>query len=707
MSGPVLHTEVGISGTPALDRLIQMELTAGAVLDLPGMRGSVDGAGFVLHLGIDLARQGPLGPLTMGTAVRRPTGMGVELTLPGARGGGYLAQTDNDLRGALTVDLGVFRVTGLGILGTRQPSLLVLLAAEFDPPVQLSFGFTLIGVGGVLGINRSTDLEELSRSVTSGDLGQLLFPRDPVAAAGRLLELLDHAFPFRPGGIVVGPMLKLGWGTPTLVSASIGVIADTANERVVLVGRLLVTLPFEYLAIVRIKALVLGSIDADGVAIDASLVNSTIGGATVEGDLRIRLRGGPGGVMALSAGGFHPAFTPPPGMAGMRRLSMSLSPVPILEIRLDAYLALTTASVQFGARLELRAGIDGFGIHGHAAFDALIVFEPTFGFTASLEAMVSIECADFDVASISLRGELAGTAPWRIRGRASVSVLFFDVSVDIPELTWGERATPPPPPRNPVAVLAEQLRRPETWSASSAAVPPVVQLRPGSPAPGAGVVHPLAALEVRQQAVPLDTPLQRMDGIRLPAPVVLRIVPADGDTLEAGPRASFVPAQFFDLDAAAQLGAAGVVDLPAGVALPARTPDVGSAVTRPWVYDQSLLVRHRRHTSRFPGAGELVTSALPQVLAVAEPEPLVTVREPHAVVVDPDTLTEATASVAVALERAGGTADLIGRRLTDTTAAGCTSLLEAHLAVQAFAGAAADRPAARAVQVVSAWEVTP
>ena len=95
-------------------------------------------------------------------------------------------------------------------------------------------------------------------------------------------------------------------------------------------------------------------------------------------------------------------------------------------------------------------------------------------------AGVSVECADFSVASIELSGHLSGTSPWRIRGHASISILWWDVDVDIPEITWGDANPPPlPPARDPAAVLAHELGVPGNWAALSREVPHLVQLRPG------------------------------------------------------------------------------------------------------------------------------------------------------------------------------------------------------------------------------------
>ena len=440
---PAIDLEFDVSGHPAgAGGTISLDVVASASLEIPGLKLSVDKLRASLALGIDLS--GGQLHLIPTAALALPEGAGAELDLPGFEGGGYLAHdpVTDEWRGALAAQLGVISVSGFAILGT-EPSFLVLIAAEFTPAIQLSFGFTLVGVGGLVGINRRPDTDALSAAVSSGDLSKLLFPSDPIAQADHLLATLSECFPAQPGSFVVGPMLKLGWGTPTLVAATIGVLVSDAG--VVILGRIAITLPFEELAIIRLEALVLGVIDANGLAIDASLANSNIVGVPVEGDIRLRARGGQNALFALSAGGFHPAFAPPDGMAGMHRIGATISPGPILTARLEAYLAVTTSSVQFGAHVELQAGIDGFGIKGHLDFDALFVFDP-FGFMIDFSAGVSVECADFSVASIELSGHLSGTSPWRVRGHASISILWWDVDVDIPEITWGDANPPPLPP---------------------------------------------------------------------------------------------------------------------------------------------------------------------------------------------------------------------------------------------------------------------
>ena len=43
-----------------------------------------------------------------------------------------------------------------------------------------------------------------------------MFPHDVVANAPRIISDLRRFFPPEPGTFLIGPMAKLGWGTPTL-----------------------------------------------------------------------------------------------------------------------------------------------------------------------------------------------------------------------------------------------------------------------------------------------------------------------------------------------------------------------------------------------------------------------------------------------------------------------------------------------------------
>ena len=90
----------------------------------------------------------------------------------------------------------------------------------------------------------------------------------------------------------------------------------------------------------------------------------------------------------LTIGGFHPAYTPPPmGLGSLQRLGITIfdgQP----RLRAETYFAITSNTVQFGAKAELYFGIDIFNIYGFIAFDVLIQFDP-FRFIATLSAMLA------------------------------------------------------------------------------------------------------------------------------------------------------------------------------------------------------------------------------------------------------------------------------------------------------------------------------
>jgi hypothetical protein len=614
-----------------VDSTIDVGVDVSAQLELPGLHLGVDHAQLLLSIGfVDADGKPALQVLPPDLTFVRPSGMSAELDLPAVKGGGSLSRVDEQWRGALQATIGPVSITGLGILDTGDvKALLLLLAAEFNPAIQLSFGFTLVGVGGIVGINRRPNPERISAAVASGDLSKLLFPRDPVAEADRLLPVLNDCFEVEEGSFVVGPMLKMGWGTPTIIAATLGVLI--ADDAVTILGRIAVTLPFEALDLIHIEGTIVGRIDAHGLAIDASLANSHILNLPIEGDLKLRAQGGDQGFFAFSAGGFHPAFQPPAGMDGMRRIGTSISPGPMFNARLEAYLAVTSKSVQFGARVDLRAGIPGFNIAGHAAFDALFVFSPAFRFDTHFSASVSVECADFDVCSIGLDARLSGASPWRVRGHASISILFWDVDVDLPEITWGPNSDAAlPPAQDPAAALGRELGSVAAWTATSQDVPHLVQLRPGLDHDQTAI-HPLAAVGFRQHAVPLGTPLQRMDGVPLPAPVTLTVQRQGGGAIDATAFDQFVPRQFFDIADDAQQASGGYDTLPGGFDLAPAEHRIGPMAAAEETYETSVLGDEGvRDPSRRLLAGLLdgVHLAGHGAAPIVQPPALVTILDP-------------------------------------------------------------------------------
>ena len=118
---------------------------------------------------------------------------------------------------------------------------MVLICAEFSP-IQLSYGFTLNGLGGIVGINRSMNVPGLQDGIRGGALGSMLFPVDPVPRARQIISDISTIFPPTEGQFIVGPMVKIGWGA-SVITGTIAVIIQIPALRIALLGRLQIALP--------------------------------------------------------------------------------------------------------------------------------------------------------------------------------------------------------------------------------------------------------------------------------------------------------------------------------------------------------------------------------------------------------------------------------------------------------------------------------
>lgn len=517
--------------------LLLVRFDASAGMSVPGVVASAEHFGAEVSLNFRPDRRGALlgGFLDLtGPDVDGPRAITLALSPPLPGGG----RVENDgsptrYRGAIGIDLGVVVVAGFASLDLGDPlSIAAILSGTFRPPIQLSFGFTLVGVGGVVGINRRVDRDGLSAALSSGELGNMLFPADPVGQADQILPALDRCFPVSRGDFFVGPMLKLGWGTPTMISATAAFIVG--SDGVVIVGQVRLSLPCEDAPFALFNIIVQGMVNSAGVSIDGSLVNSRIGPVTLDGDALFRATTGPGGTMALSVGGFHPYYTEPPGMGGMKRLSAELSPLPFASMRLEGYTALTTDTAQLGGAVFLRADLEAAAIDGHASFDAIIYFAP-FHFRADFRASLSVEVCGRRVAGVGVTADFSGPGHWELNGSLTVTIL-VEVEVDL-HLDWGDAPPEILADQNPAELVAQQLSLRGNWTGDSdvAAQEMVVM---GDALAGTGEpLSPLGALRATQMAAPLEYRFDRLGGRPLAAPVTIHVTKSDGGPLprvEAG-----------------------------------------------------------------------------------------------------------------------------------------------------------------------------
>lgn len=207
--GPLDLREIVLELPPGAGNTIDVGSTITA--DIGGViTATIDGAGLHIHIDPAAASRGN-NPLSV--SLKAPNGIGLVLDTGIVRGGGFLESRSGGYGGALQLRLGPVEVKAVGLL-TLEPSfaLVVVMSIEFFPAIDLSFGFTLNAVGGVVGIEHRLDADALRAGISTGALDHIMFPADPVAAAPAILSTLEQVFPFDHGSLVIGPMIELGWG---------------------------------------------------------------------------------------------------------------------------------------------------------------------------------------------------------------------------------------------------------------------------------------------------------------------------------------------------------------------------------------------------------------------------------------------------------------------------------------------------------------
>jgi len=377
--------------------------------------------------------RGTFGDLDLQFGFKPPSGLGLAVDAgPVTGGGALLFDPDRGLyAGELQLRFEGITVRAVGLLTTGPSgySLLVLVSAEF-PPVQLGLGFMLVGVGGLLGINRTVAVEALRAGLKAGALGAVLSPPDPKANAAQLVASLAGLFPPAAGRYVFAPTARIVWGSPVLITIDLCLVLELPSPvRLVALGRMRALLPEQRDPVVRLQVDVLGVIDFDQqtAAVDATLIDSRVAQFALTGDLALRMGWGSDPVFLLAVGGFHPRFAAPPGFPALERVAVALASGDNPKLRLEAYLALTSNTVQFGARMDVGARAGSFSIGGFMSFDALVTLSP-LAFVVDIAAKLAVKAGGHTLLSISLALTLSGPQPWHAHGRASFSILFFDIS---------------------------------------------------------------------------------------------------------------------------------------------------------------------------------------------------------------------------------------------------------------------------------------
>jgi len=563
---------------------------------------------------------GNLGPAQLAFEFKPPTGAGLSVDAAIVTGGGFLTidADRGEYAGILQLEIaGLVGVTAIGLITTKNPdgtpgfSLLIVLTADFGPGIQLGFGFTLNAVGGLLGVNRTMLFSAVMDGVRSGAIDSIMFPQDVIANAPRIISDLRAIFPPHEGTFLVGPMAKLGWGEPTLVSLSLGIVIEIPPGDIALLGVLRVALPADELALLVLQVNFAGALEfsKSRLYFFASLFDSHLLFITIQGEMGLLFAWGDDANFVVSVGGFHPQFTPPPlPFPTPQRIQIDVINESFARIRCDGYFAVTTNTVQFGAHADMYFGFSALSVQGHTGLDALIQFSP-FHFIVEISTSFSVQVFGVGVFGIDIDLSLEGPTPWHAHGTASISILFFSIGVNV-DLTFGDARDTTLPPVAVMPIVSGELGKRSNWKAQlPSGSNLLVSLRKLDPAESDLVLHPVGMLQVSQRRVPLDLKLDKL-GSQKPSDAneFQLAVSSAGLAKTRNLQEPFAPAQFRDSDDATKLSEPAYSPQDSGIELApsGNIYDAATAITRIVRYDLTIidtkLEPKRQRFFVYPGA---------------------------------------------------------------------------------------------------------
>lgn len=469
-----------------------------------------------------------------------PNGIGLAVDATAVKGAGFLSLDHVNQRysGALSLTiLEKIDLLAYGVLVTKMPdgsngfSMVAVMSVVFNPTIPLAFGFTLNGLGGLLGLHRSANAEYLRSGLIDGSVGDLMFPVNPAPRLMQIISNLESAFPVHKDRFVFGPAAKIGWGAPSLITIDLALIIELpAPVRLYILGVVRALLPDEKKPILQLQINFLGVIDfaKKSVAFDAALFDSKLLTFKLSGTMAFRMIGGSNPYFLMTVGGFHPAFKIPPlNLPAQQRLGLSLVNSGNFKLGATTYFAITSNSVQFGAAIALSASLGVFAITGGFGFDVLIIFNP-FSFVAAMSAglaisgklpvikirirrilriSVRIEWRSINLASVSLSGTIQGPSEWIVKGKATFSALGTSYSFDVNK-QWGKKEHITIPSIDLMPRLLAELDKDINWqieSGKAAKQSVVIREIPE----GTFVFNSSGQLQIQQNLLPLKLNIEK------------------------------------------------------------------------------------------------------------------------------------------------------------------------------------------------------
>ncbi|MBQ7073297.1 MAG: hypothetical protein IJM89_08055 [Bacteroidales bacterium] len=531
-----------------------------------------------------------------------PDGLGIGINIPEVVRGAGFVKWDLDkgefLGGFELTLVEMFGIGALFILNTKMPdgskgySFMGALSIFFKPGIQLGLGFSLTGIGASLGLNRRIDTDKIRDSVYDGSLESVMFVKDIQKNLSTIMANMTSFYPVAEDHFFFGAMVQISWAE--ILNFSCGVFIQVPDLVIAIVGGVHLNIADEVEGLISMNANFMCVFDVHkGISLDASLYDTKLVGIDFHGDIAMRIywAGDTKGFL-LSAGGFHPSYTPEAGfnVPKMKRIGFSFDIGPV-AISNESYFAVTSNTVQFGSDSRLSLGWDEFGISGYMYYNVLFQFNPfQFMFDAGIGAAVKM--GSLTLLSIDLYLEVSGPAPWHIAGNAKFTIIFtFHVEFSH---TWGKKQQISDKKYiDLIPILQDAYDNQDNWNIIRCDVVDGL-VATYVPEEGSFVMSPSDTIGFKQEWVPFNQDLEKYgeaypsDTDRIDVEKVW--IQGDQETEYKLTQTSFAPTQFIVMDDAHKLSAPSYKYMDAGFELTAgqdlRNPDEGN----PMQFDEKSFI---------------------------------------------------------------------------------------------------------------------
>lgn len=447
-----------------------------------------------------------------------PKGVGIAIDSDCFSGGGYLFydHTASQYAGVFSVKIHHrITVTAVGLLttkiGDKKAFSFLVIVSVSGLKIPLPLGFTLSGIGGLFGLDRTMDITTIEAGVKAHTLDYLMFPTDPVANAPAIVNAVAGAFPPLQSHYAVGLFLQVTWQSDRLVRLELGVVYQWPQAKLVIFGKARSFFPTEKNPISKLQLDLLGDFDFDQkrAFAYATLNDSKLASLSITGEAAMLCYWGDNGTFLFSIGGFNPRFQSqvPSEFPSLKRLDISFKKSDSLTIDIQFYLAITSHSFQFGGSVSFKAKESQFSIEGIISIDALFQHdEPTFAI--DLKIKLELKAWDVSLFLVLVQGSFAGFHPKHVQAQCTFEIFIFSHTFSL-DKCWGDtsQVQQPSTATDVNAAFIGALNDPNSWNTG---LPPeiehMVTLRP----PGASLVlHPLGIVSVLQRVVPLGINIER------------------------------------------------------------------------------------------------------------------------------------------------------------------------------------------------------